>query len=218
ELYIDPLSAAFVIRNLGHKSELEFLIMINNCVEMWPLLNIKKNDYADMDDAIAKSGITAPDVWDTDYYEFLMIFKTSLMFNEWMSETGEDRLLDKYGITPGELYAKITNADWMLYSASELALLLGKNDIANDLNKLRLRVKHGIKEELLQLIRLKGIGRVRARMLWKNSIRNFSDMRNAPQEKLEKILGSKIAKQLKQDLQESLDKKMRSIKRSFSRQ
>lgn len=195
ELYIDPQSAHHIISNLKPKTDFEYLNVINECLELQPPLRVKRSELDDLEKEIERFNITTPDVWDVDYEEFAMIFKTSLMFNDWMNEATEDYLLNKYGITPGELYNKTTNAEWLFYSARELALIQGKRDIANKMNKLRFRIKHGIKEELLRLIKLRGIGRVRARILWKNGIKSAADIRKNP-EKVEKLFGKGIAKQL----------------------
>jgi len=199
ELYIDPQSAHHIITNLKPKTDFEYLNVINECLELQPPLRVKRNEYDDLEKEIERFGITSPDVWNVDYEEFAMIFKTSLMFNDWMNESSEDKLLDKYGITPGELYNKTTNADWLFYSARELALIQGKRDIANKMNRLRLRIKHGVKEELLRLIKLKGIGRVRARLLWKNGIQALADIRRN-QEKIEKLLGKGVARQILEEV------------------
>ena len=193
QLYIDPVSANFIIQGLVQKDDIEYLMLISQCVEMEPLLRIKKNDYEDIEDELARSSIQAPDVWDVDYDSFLMAFKTSLMFNDWMDESSEDAILDKYGIAPGELYSKKLNAEWMLYAATELAVLLEKRDVANSLNKVKLRVKHGVRKDLLKLVKLKGIGRVRARLLRNNGVKIPSDLKRVD---LKKILGPKIAAQI----------------------
>ncbi len=215
QLYIDPQSANLLVNNIeqGDKQDVHHMLAINQCMEMRPLLRVKNKEYEDIEDELAVHGIVSPDSWNTDYDDFLSAFKTSLMLNEWMSETGEDFLLEKFGITPGELYAKTANAEWMLYAAAELAILLNKRDVANSLNKLRLRIKYGVKEELLPLIRLKNIGRMRARSLHKNGIKSFSDIKTAPVEKLEKLLGKTVARQLKERSEEDLTEKMRKFKR-----
>ena len=212
QLYLDPQSADFIIQNFQKQKDVEYLLAINQCIEMKPLLYVKDKEYDDVEEEASISGLAPPDVWDIDYDEFLATFKTALMFNDWMSELGEDVLLDKYGIAPGELYTKITNAEWLFFAASELAQLLNKRDIANSMNRLRLRIKYGVKEELLPLIRLKNIGRVRARLLYRNGIKSFSDIKTAPIEKLEKIVGKTIAKQLKERSEEDLDEKMKRFK------
>jgi helicase len=213
ELYIDPVSANFIIKNMRMKNDIESLLTIDQCIEMEPLLRVRKNEHEDLEDELARRGINAPDVWDLGYDEFLMAFKTSLMFNDWMNELGEDRILDKYGIAPGELYSKLLNAGWMLYSAKELAILLNKRDDAKIFNKLKMRIKHGVKEELLPLIRIKNIGRVRARLLWRNRIKSVRDLKKAPLNKLERILGPNIARMTKKELSVSLDERMKRIKR-----
>lgn len=212
ELYLDPQSAYFLIQNMQKQKDVEYLLAINQCIEMKPLLYVKNKEYDDVEEEVADSGLSAPDAWAIDYDEFLATFKTALMFNDWMDESGEDALLEKYGIAPGELYTKITNAEWLFYAASELAQLLNNRDVANTMNKLRLRVRYGVKEELLPLVRLKNIGRVRARLLYRNNIKSYSDIKAAPTEKLERIVGRSIAKQLKERLEEDLDEKMKRFK------
>ncbi|MBI4170861.1 MAG: DEAD/DEAH box helicase [Candidatus Aenigmarchaeota archaeon] len=210
ELYIDPASAFTLIQNLKHLTELEALMVINDCAEMYPLLNARKKDYEDLEDALAKSGLQAPDVWSYDYEEFMDRFKTTLIFIDWINEKGEDVLLEKFGIAPGELYSKTLSAEWLLYAVAELAVLLNKKDVANHFSKLRLRVKHGVREELLRLIKLKGIGRARARKLYNAGIRNFADVKKSVP-KVEELLGKKVAQGLLS--QEDLDEKIRAVKR-----
>jgi helicase len=212
ELYLDPQSGDFIIQNFQEQKDIEYLLAINQCIEMKPLLRVKGKEYNGVQEDAASSGIKAPDMWDIDYDEFLATFKTSLMFNDWMSELGENALLEKYGIAPGELYTKTSNAQWLFYAASELAKLLNKHEIANQMNRLRLRIKYGVKEELLPLISLKNIGRVRARLLFKNGIKSYSDIKTAPIERLEKIVGKNVAKHLKERSDEDITEKMRRFK------
>ena len=182
---------------------------------MQPLMRVKQKEYEIIEEELNNSGIEFPEVWNVDYEDFLDSFKQSLFLNDWMNEWNEERLMDKYGIRPGEVHGKIKNAEWLLYSARELALLINKKDNANHLNKLKLRVKNGVKEELLALVKLKGIGRVRARMLYKAGMKKPIDIKNAPKENLEKVMGKKVAQHLLEQLQESLEDKMRRIKRHY---
>jgi helicase len=177
---------------------------------MQPSLRAKKTD--NLEGRLVKMNIKIPDVWDIEYEDFLSAFKTALMLKDWTNELGEDKLLDKYGIAPGELYTKTLNADWLLYGARELALLLNKKEEANHLNKLRLMVKHGVRKELLPLIELRGIGRVRARLLWENRIRKIEDLKIIEKQKLEKLLGPKIATDILAQLSEDRYEKFSRIK------
>jgi helicase len=210
ELYINPLSAKHIIDNIDIRNDLGYLTIINQCAEMQPTLRVRKTD--NLEGRLVKMNIKIPDIWDIEYEEFLAAFKTALMLKDWTNELGEDKLLDKYGIAPGELYTKTLNADWLLYGARELALLLNKKEEANHLNKLRLMVKHGVRKELLPLVELRGIGRVRARLLWENRIRKIEDLKIIEKQKLEKLLGPKIATDILAQLSEDRYEKFSRIK------
>lgn len=207
ELYIDPLSAWQIIQELRVQHDIAYLMTINHCIEMYPTLAVRTNEYDEYSEELARSPLTnIPDVWDVDYDEYLCAFKTSNMFMDWANEMTEDRILDKYNMPPGELYNKTKNAEWLLYAARELAILLGRKEVANRVNKLMLRIKHGVAEELLSFIRLKGIGRVRARLLWSNRIRSISELKKIPMEILSEILGVKIARAIKEELNKPPEK------------
>ena len=66
--------------------------------------------------------------------------------------------------------------------------------------KLRLRLRYGVKEELLALIRLQDIGRVRARKLHNNKIRDIKDVKNADIAVLTQILGKQVALSVKKQV------------------
>jgi len=54
----------------------------------------------------------------------------------------------------------------------------------------------------LDLVRVKGIGRIRARVLFKNNIKNLDDLANIPVDKLAEIdkIGLTIANNIKAEL------------------
>ena len=133
---------------------------------------------------------------------------------DWMNELGEDKILDMYGIAPGELYTKLKSAEWMFYSASELAKLLNNRVVANHMNKMKLRIRHGIKEELLKLVRIKGIGRVRARKLFRNNLKDVSDIKKIDISSLSYIIGKKTAVDLKKQVGEKVDEKDIKVKKN----
>ncbi|MBI4018580.1 MAG: DEAD/DEAH box helicase [Candidatus Aenigmarchaeota archaeon] len=199
ELYIDPQSAFRIIGSMKPASDFQYILAVGKCLEMQPALRVKSGETESIEKEIERFGVTAPDVWDVDYEEFMELFKTALMFNDWMNENGEDALMNRYGITPGELHTRMTNAEWLFYAAKELALVLHKRGIASRFNRLRLRVRHGVKEELLRLIKLKGVGRVRARLLFRNGMKSPADMKKNP-ERIEILLGKGVARQILEEL------------------
>ncbi|MBU2496700.1 MAG: DEAD/DEAH box helicase [Nanoarchaeota archaeon] len=202
QLYIDPLSAHHLIKcieqasveknNARKLTEIGIMQAISETVEMKPLLNVKQSEYEEIQEELLKNEFnlySRPDFVDEFY---LSSFKTALMFEEWLNERGEDYLFEKYRIRPGELLVKVHNADWLLYSFEQLAILLGKKEILSDIAKFRVRLKYGAKEELLNLIRLKDIGKVRGRILYNAGIRNIRDVKATSIEKLTQVLKSRL--------------------------
>ena len=130
---------------------------------------------------------------DYGYYDPVRAFSTALMLKDWTDEQKEQDIVKKYKSTPGEIYSKLSNADWMIYSAIELAKLIHKS--AHSMINIRVRLRYGIKEELLDLVRLEQIGRVRARLLFMNGIRKVSDIREN-RGRVEALLGKEVSKKV----------------------
>ena len=109
--------------------------------------------------------------------------------------------MDRYSVAPGEKYNAVHNAEWLLYSANELARVLNTNHRAH-LRRLIDRVKYGVTEKLLPLVRLKGIGRVRARVLYNSGFKTISSLKKAPVNRLVEIplIGPKLAKVIKEQV------------------
>jgi helicase len=71
-----------------------------------------------------------------------------------------------------------------------------------ELSELQIRIKFGIKNELIPLVRLKGIGRVRARALYDAGFLDLKMVAEAPEAKLSSVskIGPNLAKRLKEQL------------------
>ncbi|MEM0324494.1 MAG: DEAD/DEAH box helicase [Candidatus Aenigmatarchaeota archaeon] len=205
ELYIDPLSAKILINGIQKINEetKEILIfqLISSTTEMKFLVNVRDKEYEKLLNFyysnLGKFLIEIPNEFDLEFEYFLPTFKLSLILDSWINEKNEDEILKEFKITPGELRGILEIADWMLYSLHELALLLGKLEILKKIKKLRIRVKYGIKEELIPLIRIEGIGKVRARKLYNYGIRTIEQLRKIPLATLSLILGPKTAEKVK---------------------
>ncbi len=214
ELYIDPLSANHLIRSLGTMekegklTELSIFHALSGCVEM-PGMSLRKKDFEnDKGDTLNDFIIQfnghflgeIPNEWELRYEDFLRGAKLVRVLNDWAEERGEDSLMEDFGVTPGELRARIETADWLFYSMQELGMLLGKRGMTGAVRKARLRVRYGIREELLPLVKLKGIGRARARKLFNNGYMSLEKLRGAPITSLTNLLGPGIAKEIKRQL------------------
>jgi len=208
-LYIDPQSAHFFIEalkmteDLGF-SELGILQLICYVDEIKPHLKLKKDDFELLQDIVnqhkEKILMDVPLAWDDNYEDFLASVKTAFCFLDWIEEKSEAELLEKFQITPGELHNKLEIADWLVYSLIEIAKVLNLKEATPYLKKLRVRLNYGIKEELLDLVSLSQIGRVRARRLYEQGIKNISYLKKVPFATLSGILGRKIALKVMEQL------------------
>ena len=209
ELYIDPLTAYFFItclRNASDKKiiEFSFLQMISHTLEIMPLLRVGVREQDKIQEELAKYYDLLlekePSMYEPEYEDFINSVKTALMLHEWVNEKNEDYLLENYNARPGELKSKLDIADWLLYASEEISRILHFQYLNKEIVKLRLRLKHGVKEELLPLVKIRDIGRVRARKLYYNRIKDVGDVKRADYTKLAQILGNKVALSIKKQL------------------
>ncbi|WEL22997.1 ATP-dependent DNA helicase [Candidatus Nanohalovita haloferacivicina] len=211
ELYIDPDSAHRMLQSLEKAQQKEavkpvsYLFMLARTSEMNPPLRVKDKEWSDYEQMLmdARDYLleSIPNEWDVEYESFMNSMKTAAMMQAWIGENDEEKLMNEFNIAPGGIRAKMRNADWLVYAAKELART-EELDTDKDLEKLRIRLKHGIKEELLSLVKYDQIGRVRARKLHDNGVRDMEDIREVSFEKLKKLIGKRTAKKLKKQVGE----------------
>ncbi|MBW3016687.1 hypothetical protein KY309_03705 [Candidatus Woesearchaeota archaeon] len=210
ELYIDPLTAFKFLNRLERASRVKlksvsWLHAVSNTLEMRPLLRVKQKEFQEVEQryALLEPYLLEhePNMFDPEYGDFLDSLKTSFMLEDWIEEKDEEWILEHYNCRPGETRVKIDNADWLLYACHELARLMNYQPLLREITKVRIRLKYGVKEELLPLIRLEGVGRVRARKLHRAGIKDLGGIRKASLEKLSSILGSSVAKAVKQQVE-----------------
>ncbi|MGM5483806.1 MAG: helicase-related protein [Nanobdellota archaeon] len=205
ELYLDPYTASRIIDSLKKASDKkEFPLFgivhtISNTLEMRPLLRISNSEKLEIYSEIAENEDLflqeIPEEMDFEFDDFLKSFKTAKFFMEWINEKKEDFLLKEYSIRPGEIKAKLDSAEWIIKSTAEIAKVMNLQKLINDLYKLQIRVKDGVKGELLPLLKLKGVGRVRARALFDADIKNVG-LISSNKIKVKEILGDKISEKV----------------------
>ncbi|MFW5852780.1 MAG: helicase-related protein [Nanoarchaeota archaeon] len=210
ELYLDPYTANHLITCLRDSSEMgevpleSYIHMISHTIEMRPLVRMRKKTEEYVSDFLMmyedKLFEQEPSMYDEGFQEFYDSVNTTLFFRDWMEETDEEVLLEKYGVRPGETRYKLDSAEWLLYASVEFCKIMGLREIQRTLNKLIIRIKYGVKEELLPLLKFRNVGRVRARKLFDNGIKDIGDVKKASLTTLSQIVGSKIAQSLKEQM------------------
>jgi helicase len=178
--------------------------MISWTLEMRPRIRARKKDYELIDEKQVeeedKFVTLQPDLYSDEYDEFTDSIKTAIVLESWMNETTEEKMLEEHNVTPGELNAKLERADWLLYASYELSKLQGHRKNSELILKTRMRLSNGVKEELLALLKLKNVGRIRARKMFSNSIKTLSDVKKVDISTLAQILGRKIAVDVKKQV------------------
>ncbi|MDE1769693.1 MAG: DEAD/DEAH box helicase [Thaumarchaeota archaeon] len=200
-LYIDPLTAVLFRRSLekitsqGHTLGLLHLITISE--DFFPKFSLRNKDYELVGTLIENYADQLIDIiseYDCN--------RSLLALHAWINESSEIFLSDNFGIESGDMYRMVETGDWLIHALYEIAKLEKKDEALNEIDSLRSRIKYGIKEELVDLVRIKGIGRVRARILFKNGIKTTQDLTEISAEKLSKIdkIGPVIAENIKTHL------------------
>ncbi len=107
-------------------------------------------------------------------------------------------------IGPGDLHNKVEIGEWLLYSMRELSNIFNR-EAYPPLTELMTRVRYGVRRELLDLVKLRGVGRARARSLFDHGVRTLDDVRAVEFGRLARIpkIGDLLAKSLKEQVGDS---------------
>ena len=201
-LYIDPLTATYfrdAIENVSkdRKHTFGFLHLISNCEEFFPKFSLRNKDYESASLLIENNS--------SELLESISEYDCSrslLALQAWITESSELSLSDNLGIESGDMHRMTETANWLSYCLREISKHVERADLLEELGNLRKRIVYGIREELLELVRIKGIGRIRARTLYKYGIKNLDDLEKIPVNKLAEIdkIGSTLADNIKSEL------------------
>ncbi len=181
QLYIDPYTSHFFV-NWMRKTIMPDLKACLGCIanakefRVYPPIKKSELDFF----IFPEIGVLDP-----------KIGKAIAILESWINEVGEDEIMDKYGVPPGDLRIMIENAVWLCYSAKELADCLKRNDLKDIFSELEIRIKHGVKKDIIDLVTIKGVGRKRARELFNNGIQTREDVKRN-KDKLISLFGKKL--------------------------
>ncbi len=149
---------------------------------------------------------------EENYDWLLKEAKTTAMLIDWISEAKEEYISDRYHIGPGDIRRSVETAEWLMHSLAELSkhLDLGVTFKAEQLGE---RIHYGAGPDLLALVELKGIGRVRARKLYLAGYTSLDKLRAADPAEIGHILGPKIAEKVVAQLRETHEQNQMVIDR-----
>jgi helicase len=212
ELYIDPVSGVIIRGAFREKppllSDTSFMHMIAHTPDMFP----KTRPYSSEFDELALFAenhrdelfFDVPSEWEDHiaYEEFLGEAKTAMVTQAWVEEQTEDEIIERFRVQPGDLYRLIETGKWLLHASHELAVLFGRKKFLHPLDALTARIEKGVKKELLPLVKLESVGRVRARILFNSGFKTVEDLKHAPIENLTRLplIGPRVARRIKEQV------------------
>ncbi|MEM3736545.1 MAG: DEAD/DEAH box helicase [Candidatus Bathyarchaeia archaeon] len=212
ELYIDPESAVTIrdglLNRASRLTDVSLLNIVCHTPDVAPRLYPSRRELQDLqvflgeheDELVFK----APDPWHNyvEYETFLGELKCVNVIMHWIEEAKENDILELYKVEPGDLYRLVETVSWLLYATHELASLFKCEDLLPRIGELKIRVQYGVKAELIPLVALEGVGRVRARALYSRGLRSLGELRRASVSELMAVpgIGSRIAKVIKEQV------------------
>ncbi len=210
ELYIKPLTAAILRAALrSFKQDTPELLYVYACTITPDSVTVRARESEEQDldkyfDEVEGEGI------GQEFRDFMDLcedplssLKTALVVRDWMNEVGFEAIESKYSVQPGDLYQVREAYQWIFYSAFRLSSTIKRSGIGERYYRFSVRVKEGIKEELIPIIGLRGIGRVRARILYENGIKTVDDFLKTDDSLLLSLptFGPEIIRQAKESAQ-----------------
>lgn len=198
ELYLDPLSA-IVLRGALERAPIgvrpfALLAAISVTPDLAPMFLRRSEEKTLLDRFLEEEPelLVKPEEEPLrlDLDLFLARLKTACVLEAWTSETPIVEISDRFNIGAGDVRGRVEDAEWLLGAATRLSLRFQRR-ATRTLDALALRVRYGVGEELLDLVRLSGIGRVRGRALFDAGFADREALRSASIGRLESILKSR---------------------------
>src|SRR5271157_6290101 len=179
KLYVDPLSSSIIVKGLeaakkrtdDYNQEIALLQLVCSTPDV-KALYLRRSDYG----------------WIIKY--------TDEHISDFLAEVPEngDEITAFYNIGPGDVRNLMETCVWLMHATAEFSNLL-KAPVTRAARELGLRIEYGVSKELMDLIELEGVGRVRARKLYDAGYKNRAALKNAELEKLAAVpaIGEKLA-------------------------
>jgi helicase len=226
KLYIDPLSAVIMLENLAQRKASDRLargktatdrdksdrftsalelersarripadLSLIHLISMTPDMDLL---YVQAADGWVEEFIDQhqSELYYEDNYDYLMReAKTAAMLMDWIGEVKEEQIASRYRIGPGDIRRSAETAEWLMHSLAELSKHQDLG-ITFKAEQLAERIHYGAGQDLLGLLNLKGVGRVRARKLYSSGITSIEKLKAAEQTEVARLLGPRIAEKV----------------------
>ncbi|MDG6927522.1 MAG: DEAD/DEAH box helicase [Nitrososphaerota archaeon] len=184
ELYISPSTAKEFIKNIVHiKNEVDLtmplICLASTSEDIDPKLSLNSSDQAEINSILELEPRLLRYVSQDTYARSL------LGLYAWVNEFSEQEILDRYRIDPGDLFRLTDSAEWLMHSYLQLGHMMGLS--ASKFETAIYRIKYGVKEELIDLVKVEKVGRKRSRALYNAGIKNLDALAAANPQNISQI-------------------------------
>ncbi|MEB2793822.1 MAG: DEAD/DEAH box helicase [Caldisphaeraceae archaeon] len=189
--YLNPESIPIIqdiVKKAKNLTESTLLYMISSMPDINPLI-VSRSEEDKVLNRVIEDSPELIDVVDFMNPEEAGIIKTMYVLKDWINELPEDKIAESYRVGPGDVASLIDTAAWIARSLAEILQTMDIGEGAEGLRVLERRIRHGVKVELLQLVSIPEIGRVRARRLYNSGYKSLSDLSKAEPKDLLRIKG-----------------------------
>ena len=190
-LYLDPLSGLILREGIIQARKILCRVIDDRTISPWALLHLicctpdfpplwptgkQMQMMTKKGEVMSDQNLLFPvELQDLGYSpEVESMTKSALTLVQWIEENSLRDIERELGVAPGDLRVRVDHANWLLNAARQICandedvdslLSDADTDLLSMLDIMRKRVNNGCKEDLLSLISIRGVGRVRARTL-----------------------------------------------------
>ncbi len=200
-MYLDPETIPILksyAKSIRQDNEFDLLFLIALMPDMIRFPASRREESRLMDEILSASPTLLSSIeWLSD--EDMSAVKTAAVLKLWIEEASEDLIYGEWGVHSGDLLAAVDTAEWIASAIARISPHIGlSEDFQMSLETLASRIRYGVKTELLQLVRIPGVGRVRARILFDNGFRSLEDLSAATPQQLMRLhlIGPSVARQI----------------------
>ena len=201
-LYLDPLSghilrtgirrASAVLAGLDEETTLSpfgllhLITTVPDFMQLWPRKSeidfLQEKQMATEEQRLVSIEQLQDSFLDLDP---LTHVKSAAALEAWIDEESTRQIESKLGVAPGDLRLRIDLCEWLLYACREIVRFddtggelvePAQQKLVELIDEVRLRVRHGCNTDLLQLVSLRNVGRVRARTMTKMGLESLADI------------------------------------------
>ncbi|MBR9681651.1 MAG: DEAD/DEAH box helicase, partial [Candidatus Altiarchaeota archaeon] len=122
ELYIDPFTAMGWIDKFEPTSDFGYLHIACMSRDI-RLPAIRRSEEEELMALMVAKGdelIDPPVTWDLDFELYIQALKLANIIYAWVNEDGEDKILERFGIAPGDLRNYLSNVEWLAHALEQV--------------------------------------------------------------------------------------------------